>query len=266
MSETPFILSEPIWTKGPLFGDVNQPRTQGIYEQSETQQYELGTQLRFNDGRIFRYAKNGGTALVKNLMNSAEDQDAKLVAETQSTSGAGVAVGDREIIVDITTGISLAEDELAGGTVFVESSTAIGDDYPIIASKVDGSDDTLLRLLLRYPIRTAWGTGTVITLMKSPWMEVDVFPTTAVNMAVGVNKIAVTANYFCWLQTGGPCAIVVDNGDTLVKGEPAGAPGTAGAAGEVGNVENDGTDQVWGTTMYGIAGDAVGLVYLTLDK
>jgi hypothetical protein len=264
MPEAPSILVPPVFGKGLLFGDVEQPK-QDIFTENVAQQYALGTLLVYNDGRKYRYAKNGGTALVKNLMNSAEDQDAKLVAETQTTSGANVDVGDVEIVVDITTGISLAENELVGGTVFVESSTAIGDDYQIIASKLDASDDTLLRLRLRNPIRTDWSATTVITIMKSPWMEVDVFPTTAVNRAVGVNKIAVTASYFCWLQTGGPCALVVDNGDTTVKGEPGGAPGTTGAAGEIGVVANDGTDQVWGTIMYGIAGDGVGLVWLTLD-
>jgi hypothetical protein len=259
------ILVAPTFERGTIFGDVSQPK-QGIYEQDVAQQYAIGTMYRLNDGsgRIFRYAKNGGTLLAKNLMNSAEDQDAKLVAETQSTSGTSVEVDDTQITVDITTGISLSEDELAGGTVFVESATAIGDDHHILASKLQ-STDTLLDLLIRDPIRTAWAADTVITLMKSPWMETDVFPTTAVGKAAGVNKIAVTASYFYWAQTGGPCSMLVDNGDTLVKGEPAGAPGSAGAAGEVGNVNADGTDQIWGVTMYGIAGDSHGLVYLTLD-
>jgi hypothetical protein len=259
------ILVEPRFEQGTIFGDVSQPK-QGIYTTNTVQQYALGTMYRLNDGsgRIFRYAKNGGTLLAKNLMNSAEDQDAKLVIETQATSGTSVAVGDTQITVDVTTGLSLSENELTGGTVFVESGTAIGDDYQILASKLQ-STDTLLDLLIKDAIRTAWAADTVITLMKSPWMETDVFPTTAVGKAAGVNKVAVAANAFYWAQTGGPCSMLVDNGDTLVKGEPAGAPGTAGAAGEVGNVANDGTDQVWGVTMYGIAGDKHGLVYLTLD-
>lgn len=262
--EGPSILTIPTFEKGILFGDVNQPK-QDVFTENVAQQYDLGTLLTYNDGRKFRYQKNGGTILVKNLMNSAEDQTAELVIETQSTSGTSVEVGDLEIVVDITTATGLSENEMAGGVVFVESGTAIGDDYQIIASKLDAADDTLLRLRLLTPIRTAWAADTIITLMKSPWMEVDVFPTTAVNMATGVNKIGVTASYFFWGQTGGPCSIMVDNGDTLVKGEPAGAPGTAGAAGEIGNVAGDETDQIWGTTMYGIAGDKHALVWLTLD-
>lgn len=264
MPDAPSILSPPVFGKGLLFGDVEQPK-QGIFEQSETQKLSVGTLVIFNDGRKYRYNKNGGTLLAKGLMNSGADQDAKLVAETQTTSGEAVEIDDVEIVVDITTGITLVENALAGGTVIVESSTGIGDGYPIIASKLDASDDTLLRLRLRYPIRTAWSATTVLTLMKSPFWDTVVFPTTAVNKAVGQNQIAVTANYFYWGQTGGPTAFLIDNADTLVKGEPAGAPGTAGAAGEIGNVANDGTDQVWGTTMYGLAGDNVGLVYLTID-
>jgi len=264
MPDAPSILTPPTYGKGLLFGDVEQPK-QGIFEENVAQQLGVGTLLVFNDGRKYRYNKNGAVALTKNLMNSGAAVIGELEAETQTVIGANVAVGDIEVLCLVTTGTALAENALVGGTVYVESSTAIGDDYPIVASRLDPSDDTQLTLRLRYPIRTAWSATTVLTIKKSPFWDTVVFPTTAENVAVGVNKIAVTANYFYWGQTGGACAIVTDNGDTTVKGEPVGAPGSAGAAGEVGVVANDGTDQVWGTAMHGIAGDGVGLVWLTLD-
>ena len=264
MPDAPSILTPPTYGKGLLFGDVEQPK-QGIFEESVTQQLAVGTLLVFNDGRKYRYNKNGGVLLAKNLMNSGAAVITSLEAETQTVIGANVAVGDIEVLCLVTTGMTLAENALVGGTVYVESSTGIGDDYPIVASRLDPSADTQLTLRLRYPIRTVWSATTVLTIKKSPYWDTVVFPTTAENKAVGVNKIAVTANYFYWGQTGGACAIVVDNGDTIVKGEPAGAPGTAHAAGEVGQVANDGTDQVWGVTMHGIAGDSVALVYLTID-
>jgi len=264
MPDAPSILTPPVFGKGLLFGDVEQPK-QGIFETSESQLLAVGTLVTFNDGRKYRYNKNGGVLLAKGLMNSGAALDTDLEAETQTVIGANVGIGDVEVVCLIQTGSALVENALAGGTVYVESSTGIGDDYPIIASKLDASDDTLLRLRLRYPIRTAWSATTVLTIKKSPYWDTVVFPTTAENKAVGQNKVAVPVDYFYWGQTGGPAAFLVDNGDTLVKGEPAGAPGTAGAAGEIGNVANDGTDQVWGVTMHGIAGDSVGMVYLTID-
>ncbi len=264
MPDAPSILIPPVFGKGLLFGDVEQPK-QGIFEVSELQQLAVGTLITFNDGRKYRYCKNGAVIQVKGLMTSQGAQDSKLVAEAQSTSGTAVEIGDIEIVVDVTTATSLAENDLVNGTVIVESGTAIGDGYPIIASKLDVSDDTLLRLRLRYPIRQAWSASTVITIRKSPYFDTVVFPTTAEGKAAGQCQLAVPIDYFYWGQTGGSTAFLIDNSDTLVKGEPAGAPGSAGAAGEIGNVANDGTDQIWGVTEYGIAGDNVGLVYLTID-
>ncbi len=264
MPDAPSILIPPVFGKGLLFGDVEQPK-QGIFEVSETQKLAVSAKLEFNDGRIYRYNRNGGVLLAKGLMNSGPAVEAKLEAETQSTSGTAVEVDDVEIVVDITTALTLAENALAEGTLYIESglTAGLGDDYPIIASKLDSSDDTLLRLRLRYPIRTAWDASTVITIKPSPHWNTVVFPATAESAAVGVNKVAVPINYFYWGQTGGPCAMLVDNGDTLVKGDACGAPSTAGAAGEVGNQGT--TDQIWGRVLHGIAGDSMALVYLTLD-
>jgi len=265
MPDAPSILLPPGFGKGLFFGDVEQP-LQGIFETSETQKLMVSAKLEFNDGRIYRYNRNGGVIAAKSgLMNSGPAVNTDLEAETQTTIGANVAVGDVEIIVLIQTGSALAENAMAQGTVYVESATtaAFGDEYPIIASKLDDSDDTLLRLRLRYPIRTAWTGSTVITIKPSPNWNTVVFPTTAENAAVGVNKVAVPINYFYWGQTGGPCSMLVDNGDTLVKGDACGAPSSAGAAGEVGNQGT--TDQIWGRVLHGIAGDSMALVYLTLD-
>lgn len=265
MPDAPSILIPPVFGKGLFFGDVEQPK-QGIFEVSETQKLMVSAKLEFNDGRIYRYNKNGGTIAAKSgLMNSGPAVESKLEQETQAAVGGTVKVGNVEILVDITTGSALAENALAGGTIYVESATtaAFGDEYPIIASKLTVGDDTEIRLRLRYPIRTAWTTSTVITIKPSPHWKTVVFPTTAESAAVGVNKVAVPVNYFYWGQTGGPCSMLVDNGDTLVKGDVCGAPGTAGEAGEVGNQGT--TDQIWGRVLHGIAGDSMALVYLTID-
>lgn len=264
--ESPLKLTPPTFSKGILFGDVEQP-TQDIVTASATQNYALGTKLTYSDGRVFRYARNGGTALAKALMTCSEAQDAKLIAETQSSSGGSVSVGDYEIVVDITTGISLSANELQGGTLIVATAPAgaIGDQYTILASEVDASDDTLLTLRLLEPIRTAWTTSTVISIVKNRWNEVDVAATTAVGVPAGVPLIAVTANYYCWVQTKGYCAMLVDASDTIVKGEPAGKPGTNGTAGAVGLVANDGTDVVYGTCVYEASAGAPAIIDLKID-
>jgi hypothetical protein len=221
--------------------------------------------VQFNDGRIFRYAQNGAVALAKARMTTSAAQTAALVAETQGTSGTAVEVGDREIVVDITTGSSLAENYLAGGSLSVTSSTGIGDSYTILANKIDASDDTLCTILLGEPIRTAWAATTVITMLANRWKAVVVAPTTAAGVPAGVPLTAVTANYYFWAQTGGYCAMIVDDSDTIVKGEPAGKPGTNADTGSVGLVANDGTDVVYGTVVYEAQADQTAIIDLKID-
>ena len=260
--EAGFQLSEPIFEKGILLGDINQP-LQGIYEKSATQKYMPGTLLKYADGRKFRYARAGGTALAKAYMTQAEGNESRLVEELQSTSGTSTAEGDQEIIVDITTGITLVEDELAGGWMVVNKATGIGDIYKVIANKVS-TTDTLMRVLLDSPLRTALDATSELTFVKNAWWDVVVIPTTAAERPTGVPLIAVTANYWCWLQTGGPTPLYVDTGDTLVIGEPVGYPASPAVAGACGPIGAH-SDQEWGIARYIATAGEVAIVDLNLD-
>lgn len=261
-SEGPFQLTVPSFPRGIILGDESEP-FQSIYEQSLTQKYTLGTQLVYGDGRKFRYTKNGGIALAKAYMTSGATVVANVQAETQTTSGASAVVGDQEIIVDVTSASAITDDLYAEGFLTVDSSTAIGDIYKIVACTLLTA--TTAKLLLETSIRTAFSATSVISLHKNRWRDVVVYPTTATQPATGIPLIAVTINYYCWLQTGGEAPCYVDTGDTIVIGEPVGKPGTHAVAGACGLVENDGTDEVWGTVRYVAAGGAVACINLKLD-
>lgn len=259
--EKPLILTVPgPFDKGVLFGDVEQPK-QTIFETSATQQHAIGTKLEYNDGRIFRYAKNGGTALVKAYMTTSEALTAAGVEETQSTSGASVEVGDIEIVIDVTTGTTWPENRFAQGTLVVNNGTAEGDVYKIVANKIRASD-VLMDVRLATPIRTAWDATTEITIILNRFTDVDVMPTTAEGSPAGIPLVAVTANYYCWLQTGGYAPCIVDTSETVVKGEPAGHPATPNVAGACGPIGAD-TDSFWGTAVY-IGGAATETAILDL--
>jgi hypothetical protein len=263
--EGPSILTIPTFEDGILHGDVQQPK-QDIYTENVAQQYAPGTKLIYPDGRVFRYGKNGGTALSKALMTTSEALTAAALEEVQTTSGTGVAVGDLEIVVDVTTGTTWPENRFAGGFLVVNLSTGIGDIYKILANQIDGSDDTLMRLRLETPIRTAWAATTEITFALSPWVDVDVMPTTAEGTPAGIPLIDVTANYWCWLQTGGYAPCLVDTSETLVKGEPAGHAATSNVAGACGPIGAD-TDSLWGTAVYiGGAAAECAILDLKLDS
>jgi hypothetical protein len=264
-AEGVFQLTPPSFPRGIIFGDTSEPLL-SIYEESADQQYELGTKLVYSDGRVFRYTKNGAVALVKAKMSTAEAQTAAAVDEAQSTYGTSATVGQQEIDIDVTTGTTWTENAYAGGFLHVNDVTGEGDIYKIMANKINGSDDTLMRVLLESPIRTAWAATTEITLMKSPWRDVVVAPTSVAGVPVGVPLIAVTANYYHWGQTGGYCPMIVDASDTIVPGEPAGKPGTNGTTGAVGLVADDGTDVVYGFCVYEATGGEYALIDLKLDS
>lgn len=257
-------LTAPSYPGGIIWGDQSEP-SQRWYELSSTQQYEPGTLLVYGDGRKFRYAKDSGTGSSKGLMQAGASQEAKIIAETQATSGTSVAIGDREIVVDITTASSLPENDLAQGWLVVNTSTGAGDRYKILANKVQ-STDTKMTVLLETPVLTAWAAGTVIDMVRNPWYKTLVFPTSSHgNMAAGVPALAVTASYWYWAQTGGMAAVLQDAGDTIVVGEPVGKPGTHGTAGGIGVVENDGTDAVWGVCVVAAGAGKYSTIWLTLD-
>jgi hypothetical protein len=257
-------LTRPSFAKDIILASDGEP-IQSIYEESLTQEYHLGTKLIYNDGRIFRYAKNGGTALSKALMTQGETIYAYSDDETQSTYGGSANVGDIEIDIDVTTGGSWTANEFAQGFLINSSGTAtcIGDIYKIVANEINGSDDTLMRVQLETPIRVAWDTSSVIFLTKSPWRDVDVGTTTAVGTPTGIPLIDVTANYFFWAQTGGYAPCIVDDSETLVNGEPVGYPATVADDGAVG--VPGATDAVWGFCVITKATDAAAMIDLKLD-
>lgn len=264
--EFPSQLSIPAaYDTGILFGPWEQPK-QSVFEESSTQNYALGTKLVYPANKqVFRYSKNGGTALSKAYMTTSEALMSSALEELQSTYGANADVGDYEIDVDVTTGGTYVENEFVGGTLIVNKSTGIGDIYTIVANKIDGSDDTLMRVRLLTPIRTALSATSEITMLKHPQRDVDVMPTTAEGTPAGIPLINVTANYYCWLQTGGIAPCYVDTGETMVKGEPAGYPATPNVAGACGPIGAD-TDALWGICMWATTAGEVTALDLKLDS
>jgi hypothetical protein len=248
-------VAELVLEKGIIFGSNAEPK-QGIYEQSETPEYLLGTKLEYNDGRVFRYARAGAVALVKSLMCQNAIADADYNNEDQT--GNFPVVGDTTIVVEVATGLALivAKDFLAGGQVTVMTGSGVGDMYNIVGSQF-GTTDTNVSLVIDSPIRTTWTTSSQVGITPSLWSNTLVFATTTTGTACGVPLIAVTAGYYYWSQVEGPCPIICDATETTTVGGQVGAPATMGTAGNVGLAVT--VLQKWGTAMTAesTAGDAI---------
>jgi hypothetical protein len=183
---------------------------QGIYEESATQKAEIGFRLLVGD-RVFRYAYAGGTALAAGkLMTSAQ-----LPAEVNKAVEADAAAGTYEVTV--TT--SAAQLYLAEGYMVVNDDAGEGLSYRIKSSAANADTATSTDIVLYDPIVTALTTSSEVELYGSPYYDLDLSADVTDHIS-GIPPIPVTANYYFWLQTWGPCGCLVGNttaaGDLLV--------------------------------------------------
>jgi hypothetical protein len=263
------ILEEAPFEKGIIDGDKGGVR-QGIYEESATQNFHIGTKLVYGDGRIFRYTKNAANSLTKAKMTQCQVVETKTHEITQSDGT--FAIGDRQIAMTITTAGTFVKNEFAQGWFFVNKGTAIGDIYKVLASHLSyetggargaGVDDTIMNLLLETPIRTATALTSECSLIPNRWYDVVVFPTAHTGLATGVPLLNITASYYFWAQTGGPCPVIVDTGEVVVIGNDVGSATSTAVAGACGPRVT--LEQSWGNVMLVGAAAEPALIWLTLD-
>lgn len=253
-----------VYERGILNGTTEEPR-QGIYETSETQKYVLGTVLKTEDGRSYRYAQAGGTALIAgNILTSAAIGGATTTAQTNLAIATSGVVGDPFGYATISTTTQPA-DTFRDGYYCVEATTAAngrGTMYKLAShgaltaasQKLNFADGETLR------VATLAGTSTV-RLVANPYKKlVQSAATTAVGAVMGGAPLAVTANYFFWCQTWGPfnalAAGAVTAGRTLLN--------SVAVAGAVSDNDAILDDQVVGYSTTSIADTENGPIFLTL--
>lgn len=199
---------------------------------TSTQRAPLGTRGMTPDGRIFRYAQAGATALVKGLLVQAE------VAATQwqnATFGAWstafltelgttyVPTGTTYLHLTATgdSNMTLTKDYFKEGWVWVSGTATNGGQMMKIAtnnvasSGSTGYGATGGQLYVQFeagyalsqPIDTAAEISMTKSLYKSVVVAVNTSPTAPI---VGVPTTNVAASYYFWLQTWGICAIKMD--------------------------------------------------------
>jgi hypothetical protein len=149
--------------------------------------------------------------------------------------------------------------------MIVSTGTNINDVYFILASK--HVDETHVDLLLDQPLRNAIVATDKVALAPSRWYGTLVMvATTASAAAAGVPLCDVTAGYYYWAQTKGPCPMTCDTGDVLVVGGLAGIASTNAVAGTVGAATATAfAFPIYGTVLQIGAGDESALIDLNLE-
>lgn len=187
----------------------------------------VGQLIEGNNGKKFRYALAGASALVKGnlLQEAAEDT----TYENMAVGTAG-AVGDKYLQITNGTATITAEQFLGGSIqVYTAGTVAIGDEYTIVDVTGTLTTGGALNVWLDRPLRYAYTTSAKVNMKRSPWSGVIQAPaTTQTGMAVGVAIYEIPANQYGWVQTHGMCNVLSD-GSTFAVGSDVGTPsGTAG--------------------------------------
>ncbi len=183
---------------------------QSIFKESSEQLYSVGNQFREPGAlrRLFRYSKAAAaiTCLARGVVNSNycpgatdhEDEDG-----FEGVLNAEAAIG--QMYVDLADTNSRAINYYQGGQ-FIAFGSAIFHQHYIVKS--DASDGTKVRIYLSSPIvEEKISTSVGVSAYLSPYSAIINTDMDQYSPFMGVNLIPVTADYYFWLQTAGPCII-----------------------------------------------------------
>jgi hypothetical protein len=228
---------------------------QSIKEVSTTQKEALGTLRILDDGRKFRYGKNGAEALTHaGLLVRALG----ITAHHQNMAVATVAAGKTTIVPTLGAALVTANYYAEGFLQVYEGGTHIGAQYKVTGNTAADAS-AAVQVYLDEPLMAVLTNGThTVSLVPSQHTGL-VVATAVAQPIVGVTVRPMAANVYGWFQTGG--VATVDMHDTAALGhllEPA-AAGRAAAT--------NGYDTPHIGYKLGVAGvqNKAGAVYLTID-
>lgn len=236
-----------------------------LYSSSANPITDVGQLIFGDNGKAFRYAKAGATALVVgNLLQSS-------VVDTNWT-GVAVAVAAAAGVnqVSLTNGgTAVTAGMFVGGSFIVSvnstAGTNLGDEYTIVGHTVDTTTSGTVVFTLDRPIRTALTVSTTkVTIRRSPWSGVlqCIAATSTTGSPAGVAIYAIPANEYGWVQTKGVAACLHDNSTFAVGSALSQSAATAGAVG----VHVAGTNRFFiGHSMQAQASTTCGAVQLAID-
>lgn len=235
-----------------------------IYQQTSDKRHPLGTRGYTRDGRAFRYARAGGTALAaaklmcSPISSADHDRDCLFSSdyETPTTSST---------VIYLSTGTSLTTaGYFNDGYFFCNDGTGEGQMVQIKGD--DGATTAAADVFPTfYPYEedkftATFDTSSEVGVVKNIYDKVIVRPDSArTSLPVGVTPRAVTASYYFWLQTWGPCPCWTVDAVTAgypVSDDTATSTGSAGYVHEARSTSTDNSALLWGSGAWRV-GDAV---------
>lgn len=192
-----------------------------IYRTTSDKRHPLGTRGYTRDGRAFRYARNGGSALAVGKIIQSEAPQSSLSDDL--SVNVGVTSGAEAINITVTTVTTV--NAFAEGYFFVNDGAGEGQMAQIKSHTSASTGSTLLD-----PMNIEFQHGAVMTtvvstgasgttdsevgIVRNPYDKVIIAPATLTATPVGVTPRAVAANYYFWVQTWGPAVAQVNSAGT----------------------------------------------------
>lgn len=190
---------------------------QGILEESSTPYHKLGDVLELGDRR-FRYCK-AAEALTAGQVASHYDGNAMECAATSSEIQT-TAVGSKTIRL-IHNNPAITAGEFNDGYIAITNSTGEGYMYKIKEHGATAAPTSSVTLTLYDEVQVATvAASTAGKLLDSPYVVQKINTTsTAFELPICVNLVAITSGYYFWGQTRGP-ACLQSAGNNIVEGAP----------------------------------------------
>lgn len=195
----------------------------------------LGAKFDLDDGRRWRYQKAGSSGLTKALINQSAVGAANWQDEVQTNSPSLPSAGDETVTLTLTD--TATAGAFIDAYLTIEDGTGENEMYIIKDNKAGVANattgwDIVCEIADAGGIRVAWEAASELTVTVNKYNDVIVFPTNPTGVATGVSHATVTADFYFWGQTLGPCIVTKDTTDTIIVGDMAGiAPNTAGTVG-----------------------------------
>lgn len=211
--------------------------------QSTKASVEIGQVGTTADGRTFRYALAGATALDPGKLTVNADVDSNVVNKTVAAT---VAAGATSVVVDVAG--TVVANAYAGGYLTVNDATGEGISY-LVSGNGGRTGAGEITVYLQEPLKVGLTVDvSEYTLTTNPYSGAVISATDQADLPLGVPNVTVTAAYYGWLQTGGPCAVLWD--EAVAKGLAL-TIGT-GVAGAVEALDAAGEPQIGTSLMAGV--------------
>ena len=173
--------------------------SQGLYAISSVAKEQVGTKRTLQDGRVFRYAKAGGTALAPGMLHFMTQAEAEYNRQACPVA----AVGDMQMTITVgAASPAILANELENGVFIISEDTGLGEVYPIASNSAVLASGTSMIIALREKLRTALTASAIYRIVPNPWWK-SIVSATEENIPAGTSLVTVTALYYYWSQTKG---------------------------------------------------------------